>query len=335
MVSSAETVPAVSVTVVVPVWNRRDLLEALLGTLRHQTQPPAEVIVVDSGSADGAPEVAERWGARVIRLGRNAGFSRAANTGLAEVRTEWTALVNSDVELAPDWIARLSAAAQGDAWFATGKALKARDPKTIDGLFDVVARSGCAWRVGHGQRDANYHVPGQTVAVSSATAALFRTELFARTGPFDERFESYLEDVDLGFRCAALGLRGVYVPEAVCRHHGGASKGRWSPYVVRHIARNQVWLVAKYYSPELLRRELWRILVGQGLWGLVALRHGQVLAWLNGKFEGLRSARSMRGKADVAAFLEEGERQIRRLQGTRPDAYWAWYFRLTGAGGEK
>ncbi|HCC59120.1 MAG TPA: hypothetical protein DEQ47_18030, partial [Solibacterales bacterium] len=81
----AETVPAVSVTVVVPVWNRRDLLEALLGTLRHQTQPPAEVIVVDSGSADGAPEVAERWGARVIRLGRNAGFSRAANTGLAEV----------------------------------------------------------------------------------------------------------------------------------------------------------------------------------------------------------------------------------------------------------
>jgi broad specificity phosphatase PhoE len=68
---------------------------------------------------------------------------------------------------------------------------------------------------------------------------------------------------------------------------------------------------------------------------LVALRHGQVLAWLNGKFEGLRGARSMRGKADVAAFLEEGERQIRRLQGTRPDAYWAWYFRLTGAGGEK
>lgn len=323
------------VTVVVPVWNRRDLLDALLGTLRRQTRPADEVIVVDSGSADGAPEVAERWGARVIRLGRNAGFTRAVNTGLGEVRTEWTALVNSDVELAPDWIERLGAAAQGGAWFATGKALKARDPKAIDGLFDVVARSGCAWRVGHGRLDAEFPVPGQPVALANATATLFRTELFARAGKFDERFESYLEDVDLGFRCAALGLRGVYVPEAVCRHHGGASKGRWSPYVVRHIARNQVWLVAKYYSPELLRRELWRIVAGQGLWGLVALRHGQVLAWLHGKLEGLREAGSLRGQADVAAFLEEGERQIRRLQGARPDPYWTWYFRLTGGPGEK
>lgn len=320
----------------VPVWNRRDLLEALLRTIRQQTQAPAEVIVVDSGSGDGAPEVAERWGARVMRLGRNAGFSRAVNTGIAEVRTEWTALVNSDVELAPDWLERLTAAAAPrDVWFATGKALKARDPKVIDGLFDLVARSGCAWRVGHGQRDARFPVPAQPVALSSATAALFRTELFERAGGFDERFESYLEDVDLGFRCAALGLRGVYVPEAVCRHHGGASKGRWSPYVVRRMARNQVWLVSKYYSPELLRRHFWRILAGQGLWGLVALRHGQLLAWLSGKFEGLREAGGMRGQADIEAFLDDSERQLRRLQGSRPDAYWAWYFRLTGGGGEK
>ena len=139
--------PTAGVTVVIPVWNRRDLLEALLKTLRRQTQPAAEVIVVDSGSADGAPEVAERWGARVIRLGRNAGFTRAVNRGIGEVRTDWIALVNSDVELAPDWIERLYAAAQGGPWFATGKALKARDAALVDGLFDLVARSGCAWRV--------------------------------------------------------------------------------------------------------------------------------------------------------------------------------------------
>lgn len=319
------------VTVVIPVWNRRDLLEALLKTLRQQTQPAAEVLVVDSGSADGAPELAERWGARVIRLGRNAGFTRAANQGIGEARTAWIALVNSDVELAPDWLERLSAAAQGGHWFATGKALKAREATRLDGLFDLVARSGCAWRVGHGRRAAGYHVPGQTVAMASATAALFRTELFERAGLFDERFESYLEDVDLGFRCAAQGLRGVYVPEAVCRHHGGASKGRWSPYVVRHMARNQVWLVSKYYSPELLRRNLWRILVGQGLWGLVALRHGQLLAWLNGKFEGLRDFGRMRGQADIAGLLDEGERRIADLQREgQADAYWKWYFRLTG-----
>ena len=320
------------VTVVIPVWNRRDLLEKLLQTIDRQTRPVAAVVVVDSGSADGAPEAAERWGARVIRLGRNAGFTRAVNRGIAEVQTEWTALVNSDVELADDWIERLEAAAeQAGVWFATGKALKARDPRLIDGLFDTLARSGCAWRVGHGQRDAECQLPAQRVALASATAALFRTELFTRAGEFDERIESYLEDVDLGVRCAVLGLGGVFVPEAVCLHHGGASKGRWSPYVVRRIARNQVWLVAKYYSPALLRQELWRILVGQALWGLVALRHGQLLAWIGGKSEGLRQASAMRGEADVGPFLRASERQIWELQrAARRDLYWTWYFRLTG-----
>src|SRR5947209_16167316 len=100
MVSGAEAISAVNagVTVVTPVWNRRDLVERLLRTIARQTVPVAEVIVVDSGSGDGAPEAAERWGARVIRLGRNAGFTRAVNRGIAEVRTEWIALVNSDVE---------------------------------------------------------------------------------------------------------------------------------------------------------------------------------------------------------------------------------------------
>src|SRR5580700_9573353 len=110
-----------TITAIVPVWNGRELLLRLLDSLAKQTQPATELLVVDNGSQDDAPEIARRRGARVISMGRNAGFAEAVNRGIQESRGEWLAIVNSDVEMAPDYFARLLAAAQAsDAWFATG-----------------------------------------------------------------------------------------------------------------------------------------------------------------------------------------------------------------------
>ena len=55
------------VTSIVPVWNRRDLLERLLCGLRAQTRAAAEVLVVDDGGQDGSAELAESMGARFAR----------------------------------------------------------------------------------------------------------------------------------------------------------------------------------------------------------------------------------------------------------------------------
>src|SRR5436190_2174944 len=257
------------ITIVVPVWNGRVLLETLLVSLRAQTHPIAEVLVVDNGSSDGSAEAAERLGARTIRMGSNTGFARAVNRGIAECRTEWLAIVNSDVEAAPEWLAHLAAAlADGNAWFATGKILQALDRKLIDGTFDTLSRGGCAWRAGHGRPDGAEFSVRRRVWFPPGTAALFRAELFRRIGGFDESFESYLEDVDLGLRCAIAGLDGWYVPEAIAWHRGSATLGRWHPETVRRISRNQLFLVRKHYPASLLLRFAWPILVGQGLWAL-------------------------------------------------------------------
>jgi GT2 family glycosyltransferase len=104
------------ISAIVPVWNGRDLLLRLLDSLAAQTQPVAELLVVDNGSRDGAPEAALERGARVLSMGRNAGFAEAVNRGIQESRGEWLAVLNSDVEMAPDYLARLLAAARaGDA----------------------------------------------------------------------------------------------------------------------------------------------------------------------------------------------------------------------------
>jgi hypothetical protein len=131
-----------SLTAIVPVWNQRALLERLLTSLEEQTAPAAELIVVDNGSEDGAPGAARDRGARVLPMGRNAGFAAAVNRGIQECRTDWIAVLNSDVRLAPDYFVRLLEAAQRTgAWFVSGKIL-VEDGSCIDGTFDGVAPPG-------------------------------------------------------------------------------------------------------------------------------------------------------------------------------------------------
>src|SRR5437588_5518682 len=124
-----------SISAIVPVWNGCHLLARLLDSLDRQTLRVSEVLAVDNGSTDGAPDLARDRGARVIPMGRNAGFAAAVNRGITASRTDRIAVFNSDVELEPGYLAALAAP---DAWFATGKILAARDrPKRfIDGTFD-------------------------------------------------------------------------------------------------------------------------------------------------------------------------------------------------------
>ena len=332
------------VSIIVPVWNGRPLVERLMGCLRAQTYPIAEIMVVDNGSADGAPEAAQALGARVIRMGSNTGFSRAVNRGIQECATAWLAIVNSDVELEPDWMERLMEASRAPGvWFAAGKTLSATRREVIDGTYDALCRGGCAWRLGHDRPDGPEFSRARGIRFAPGTASLFRAELFRRVGMLDDGFESYLEDVEFGLRCACLDYPGRYVPEAVAYHVGSAALGRWHSATVRRISRNQVFLVAKYYPAALLFRLGWPILVAQTLWGLVALRHGAAGAFLRGKLDGLlrfrkvrRGASSLPVESDrVWRILRESEREIRFLQRrTGFDWYWRVYFALTSGGAD-
>jgi len=321
-----------TVAAVIPHWNRRDLLAALLESLQKQICPFDEVIVADNGSTDGSPEVAERAGARVLRLDRNLGFAAAVNRGIEVATSEWVAVLNNDVILEPDWLSRIAASLGGeDVWFATGKILSAADHKLIDGTFDEIARSACAWRCGAGRPDGPVWNVSRRIRIAPMTAAIFRRRLFSDLGGLDESFESYLEDVEFGVRCAIAGREGIYVPSAVAYHRGSATLGRWNKDTVRALARNQILLAAKHF------RELsaWPLVAGQLLWGAVALRHGRGWSFFRGKLEGLRRARAIRSKPIPASreglqkLLDASEKEILTLQRqTGFDGYWRAYFWL-------
>ena len=324
------------VSVIIPNWNGAQALERGLVCLARQTSPAAEIIVVDNGSRDNSVAIAERAGARVIGLHENRGFCRAVNEGIRAATGDWLAILNNDAEVAEDWLEKLAARADAqDAWFATGKLIAADRPTHLDGAWDAICRGACAWRCGTGRPDGPTWNYERVIRFAPFTAAIFRRELFNRIGLLDERFESYLEDVDFGIRCATKGYSGVYVPNATARHQGSGTLGRWHKETVRRIARNQVLLVARHFPRHWMLRYGWPVLIGQTLWGFVALRHGAGLAFLKGKIEGMRVFRSVRedvqssGEA-LDAILSESENEIRDLQRqTGFDLYWRLYFALT------
>lgn len=317
-----------TVTAVIPHWNRRELLGRLLDSMRAQRRPFDEVIVVDNGSTDGSAEFAEHSGARVVRLKTNTGFAEAVNRGIQSAAGECIAILNNDVTLDPDWLAALTEGLQ-DASFATGKVLSARDSNIIDGAFDEISRGACAHRCGSGKHDSAFWNSPRPIRFAPMTAALFRRSLFDEIGLLDERFGSYLEDVDFGIRCAAAGRHGVYLPAAIAHHVGSATQGRWNSDTVRLIARNQILLAVKHFGG--LQR--WPIVAGQMLWGLVALRHGKGIAWLRGKISGWRDSRQIHENATESnrrgPIFQASENAIWEIeQSTGFSWYWRVYFWL-------
>jgi GT2 family glycosyltransferase len=328
------TAAAARVAAVIPTWNRRDLLATLLRNLAEQARPFEEIIVVDNGSEDDSAELAAAAGARVLKMGRNLGFAAAVNRGIEAADTEWVAVLNNDVTLKPDWLAKLlEAAAQEDTWFATGKILQAGNHQLVDGTFDEISRGGCASRCGSGKPDGPAWNQMRHIRVAPMTAAIFRRQLFRDLGGLDETFGSYMEDVDFGLRCALAGRGGVFVPSAVAYHRGSATLGEWNNDTVWRIARNQVLLSAKHFRGQ----PWWPIVAGQLLWGMVALRHGRGSAFVRGKIAGIREARRLTRPSTneytrkvLAEVLESSEANILALaRETGFDSYWRAYFWLS------
>ncbi len=323
-------------TAIIPTHGHQALLSSVLAGLAGQSAPPAEIIVVDNASPDDSANMARSFGARVIEMGANAGFCRAVNKGIQAARTPYVAILNNDILMSPHWLERLVDAIEtSGAWFAVGKIFRYDQSGILDGTFDMVSRGACAWRGGEGRRDEPlWNLPAE-IYFPPFTAAVFRTRLFTEVGLLDERFESYFEDVDFGIRCALAGCTGRYVPDAAIRHIGSATLGTWDSRKVRLMARNQLLLVAKHYPKRWWRHLGWPVLVGQLLWGGVAMRHGSALAYLRGKLDALQLFGSWRSTAQpsrgaIRDILCSSEGQLRQLQSAAGyDRYWRWYFRLT------
>ncbi len=270
-----------TVSVVIPNWNGLEWLPGCLGSVRAQSLAPAEVIVVDNGSTDGSVEYVrvEHPEVTLLELGRNTGFAYAANRGLVAAEAEFVALVNPDVILAPDWVARTASALSEhpDAAAVACKMVALEDPFTLDDAGDVLRRDGvCEQRGKFTADDGRFDQPGEVFG-ACAGAALYRAAVVRDLGGFDERYFAYLEDVDLALRLRLAGWSCRYEP--VLARHASEGSARKRPGMREFlVARNTLLLVAKAFPMRWLPLVAYRQLA----WAWHATRERRLTGHLRG-----------------------------------------------------
>ena len=177
----------------VPVYNQAATLGACLASLRAQTIPPTEILVVDDGSTDDSVKIAQAAGATVLRQGVNLGRGAARARAFREAKCEFVLGCDAGNRLPPDFAAR-----------ALDHFEHAPRLGTVHGWF-IQSNAGNAvqrWRSRHLfarpsatlQRDATHVTSGYVARRSAILAA----------GNYDDKLRA-AEDVELGRRVQAAG----------------------------------------------------------------------------------------------------------------------------------
>ena len=113
-----------SITVIIPTLNEAETLAGVLGAIPRSSV--LEILVVDGGSTDGTPDIAERCGARLIREPRS-GYGWACAAGVSAARGEIVAFLDADGADDPRHLPELAAPlAIGQAEMALGSRLAGR-----------------------------------------------------------------------------------------------------------------------------------------------------------------------------------------------------------------
>ena len=312
-------------------WNRRELLRACLRSLELQEGVSFETIVVDNGSVDGSADTAEtEFVARVIRNRENRGFCAANNQGIAAAQGEFIALLNNDAEAEPGWLAALHRACSRapDVGMAASKVLVWEQPRRIDKAGHLIFPDGQNRGRGAGTQDEGQFDSEEEVLWPDGCAAMYRRSMLDEIGGFDEDFFAYGDDAELGLRARIAGWRCIYTPEAVVRHHRGATLGKDSERRLELIERNRVLLALKLFPWSLLWLNPWYFAMRLAA-GTVAAARGQgdtahfpgvrgkwamARALLKGDLAALRLApRILRKRAAIARLRRLRPREVRRL----------------------
>lgn len=251
---------AIQVTVVVVNWNRRELLRACLRSLAVQEAISFEVVVVDNGSTDGSQDEVLEFAAtsgvatELIRNVTNLGFCAANNQGIAVARGEFVALLNNDAEACPMWLASMVNAIthHSEVGMVASKILVWEDPTRIDKVGHLIWPDGQNRGRGTGQSDRGQFDVEEEVLWPDGCAALYRKSMLDVIGGFDEDLFAYGDDAELGLRARIAGWKCLYAPEAVVRHHRGATLGVRSSRRLHLIERNRVLLAVAHFPPGLL-----------------------------------------------------------------------------------
>jgi GT2 family glycosyltransferase len=323
-------VDARAASIVIPNWNGRELLEKYLPSVIAAAghSPENEIIVVDNGSTDGSADfLRERFPqVRVVALDRNLGFGGGSNAGVQAATNDVVVLLNSDMRVAPDFLAPLLEGFRDPRVFSVSCQIFFSDPerrREETGLTEGWWQEG-GLRVRHRIDEAVREL--YPCFYGGGGSCAFDRRKFLELGGFDAVLAPfYLEDADLGFRAWKRGWRVFYQPRSVVYHEHRGTIGR-------HFTARQIDAVYKKNFVLFAWKNIhgWRRLAGHFFFaaagaGVSALAGGSLTrasaAGIWRAFTQLPGALRSRWRARSLAAVSDSEAFRRPLGGYSRDRF--------------
>ena len=204
---------------------------------------------------------------RVIVLDRNYGFAEGYNRAIEQVDSDYTVLLNSDVEVTPHWLDAPLDAMDRDTRIAgvQPKILSERNRSFFEyagasgGWIDRYGYPFCRGRVlGVVEEDQGQYDTTADVFWASGACLFVRTDVYKKEGGLDSRFFAHQEEIDLCWRLRSRGYRLLCTPRSVVYHVGGGTLHVESPHKTFLNFRNNLLMIYKNLPDKSLRRVMCR-----------------------------------------------------------------------------
>ena len=185
-------------SIIIPTYNSERTLETCLKSIKNQTYPNIEIIIVDNCSTDKTVEIAKKYNAKIFLL--KALRSPARNYGAKKAKGEYLLFIDSDMELTP---------------YVVEQCIKKALTKNIDAIMIPEIRVGEGYWAKCRALERILYIGNPLIEA----VRFIRKEIFQKVGGYDPELEAG-EDYDLHARIEKAGCKIGRV-KALIKHHEG------------------------------------------------------------------------------------------------------------------
>lgn len=253
-----------SISVVLPNYNGKHLLEKYIPSVYHalhHSQLDFEFIVVDDCSCDNSVEfITEHYPEiQLIKNIYNGGFSYTCNQGIKRASKDLVLLLNSDVELTPDYFEKQLSYFNLPDTFGVMGCIMNFDGKKIEDTARMPRFKGFKFKANRFYYVEDTDHLTLTCYLSGANALIDRKKLVMLNG-FDEIYSPfYFEDFDLGLRAWKMGWSSYYEHKAICFHQISSSTNKLNKSNFVKIIYNRNSFILQSIHLNGAKRNLWYV----------------------------------------------------------------------------
>jgi GT2 family glycosyltransferase len=266
------------ISIVILNWNGAHHLHRFLPAVIRTEYSRLEIVVADNGSTDDSLQLlrSEFPSIRVIELNKNHGFAQGYNLALREVTADYYMILNSDVEVDPNWISPMLSLLESDKRIAAcqPKILSLQEPDRFDyagaagGWIDRYGYPFAKGRIfDYCETDQGQYDDSTPIFWASGAALFVRASVFHEVGGFDPYFFAHQEEIDLCWRIQQKGYAIYSCPKATVYHLGGGTLPRGNSLKTYLNFRNNHIMLFKNVT---LGRKIWLIPLRFALDGISA-----------------------------------------------------------------